>query len=185
LREGATLEQRKWTLRTLREAAGDLRRIRLRARAAGVVALGLICLVALGAGAWAAFRRAPDVPGTTASRSDVTRSVEPEARPVIPAVAAPAGPEAAVAKAPAQAPAQALGCLSVNALPFAQIYVDDQPVGYTPKACLRMAVGEHRVRFVMNGKRSPERLVRITARHKPAASMRLSYDFDTGHFIEK
>jgi serine/threonine-protein kinase len=191
LREGATLEQGKWTLRTLRGAAGDLRRIRLRARAAGVVALGLMCLVALGAGAWAAFRRAPDVPRTTPSRSDVTRSVEPEARPVIPTVAAPADPDAAVAKAPAQAPAQAKaqaqasGCLSVNALPFAQIYVDDQPVGYTPKACLRMAVGEHRVRFVMNGQRSPERLVRITARHKPAAPMRLSYDFATGHFIEK
>ena len=180
LREGATLEQRKWTLRTLREAAGDLRRIRLRARAAGVVALGLICLVVLGAGAWAAFGRAPDVPRTTPpSRSDVTRSVETGARPVIPTVAAPADPDAAVAKA------QALGCLSVNALPFAQIYVDDQPVGYTPKACLRMAVGEHRVRFVMNGQRSPERLVRITARHKPAAPMRLSYDFDTGQFIEK
>jgi predicted Ser/Thr protein kinase len=185
LREGATLEQRKWTLRTLRAAAGDLRRIRLRARAAGVVALGLMCLVALGAGAWAAFRPAPAVPGTTASRSDVMRSVETGARPVMPTVAAPADPEAAVAKATAQAPAQALGCLSVNALPFAQIYVDDQPVGYTPKACLRIAVGEHRVRFVMNGKRSPERLVRIIARHRPAAPMRLSYDFDTGHFIEK
>jgi eukaryotic-like serine/threonine-protein kinase len=189
LREGATLEQRRWTLRTLREAAGDLRRIRLRARAAGVVALGLICLVVLGAGAWAAFGRAPDVPRTIPSRSDVTRSVETGARPVIPTVAAPADSEAAVAKAPVQAPAQAqaqaLGCLSVNALPFAQIYVDDQLVGYTPKACLRMAVGEHRVRFVMNGQRSPERLVRITARHKPAAPVRLSYDFDTGHFIEK
>src|SRR5215510_5491299 len=44
LRAGATLEQGKWTLRTLREAAGDLRRIGLRARAAGVVALGLISL---------------------------------------------------------------------------------------------------------------------------------------------
>jgi serine/threonine-protein kinase len=214
LRDGATFEQRTWTLRTLRGAAEDLRRISLRARAAGVVALGLIGLVALGAGAWAAFRRAPDVPRTTASRSAVTRRVE-TARPVIPTPAAPADQEAAVAKAPAakapvavppptavpppatvsapaalpasaQAPAQqASGCLSVNALPFAQIYVDDQPVGYTPKACLRMTVGEHRVRFVMNGQRSPERLVRITARHKPAAPMRLSYDFDTGRFIEK
>jgi hypothetical protein len=94
LREGATLEQRKWTLRTLREAAGDLRRIRLRARAAGVVALGLICLVVLGAGAWAAFGRAPDVPRTTPSRSDVTRSVETGARPVIPTAAAAARPDA-------------------------------------------------------------------------------------------
>jgi hypothetical protein len=179
LREGATLEQRKWTLRTLREAVGDLWRIRLRTRAAGAVALGLIGLVVLGAGVWAAFGRAPDVPRTTPSRLDVTRSVETAVRPVMPAVVAPADPDAAVAKA------QAFGCLSVNALPFAQIYVDDQPVGYTPKACLRMAVGEHRVRFVMNGNGSPQRLVRITARHTPAAPMRLSYDFDTRQFIEK
>jgi hypothetical protein len=143
------------------------------------VALSLIGLVVLGAGAWAAFGRAPDVPQTTPARLDVTRSVETEARPVIPIVAAPADPDAAVAKA------QEFGCLSVNALPFAQIYVDGQPMGYTPKACLRMAVGEHRVRFVTNGQRSPERLVRITARHKPAAPLRLSYDFDTGQFIEK
>jgi predicted Ser/Thr protein kinase len=179
LREGATVEQRKWSLRTLREAAGDLRWIWLRARAAGAVALSLIGLVVLGAGAWAAFGRAPDVPQTTPARLDVTRSVETEARPVIPIVAAPADPGAAVAKA------QEFGCLSVNALPFAQIYVDGQSMGYTPKACLRLAVGEHRVRFVTNGQRSPERLVRLTARHKPAAPLRLGYDFDTGQFIEK
>ena len=181
LREGATLEPRTWTLRTVREAAGDLRRIRLRARPAGAVAFGLMCLLAFGAGAWAAFRRAPDVPQqTTASRSDVKASVEPGPRPVIPTVAAPAGPDAAVAKTPT------LGCLSVKAVPFAEIYLDDQPMGYTPKACLRVAVGQHRVRFVTNGQEdSPERMVRITARHRPAAPMRLSYDFETRHFTEK
>src|SRR5262249_36231212 len=120
LSERAALEPQKSTLRTVRATAGELPRIRPRARHPRAMALGLVCVLALGAGAWAAFRRAPDVPRITASRSDVTPSVEPQARPVIPTVAAPADPEPSVAKAPAQAPApapaQALGCLSVNAL---------------------------------------------------------------------
>jgi eukaryotic-like serine/threonine-protein kinase len=75
-------------------------------------------------------------------------------------------------------------CLSVNAVPYAEVYVDDRPVGYTPSACLRVAIGEHRIRFQMDGQRSPERLLRITARHTPDAPMRLSYDFNTGRFVE-
>ena len=73
----------------------------------------------------------------------------------------------------------------MNALPFAQVYVDDRPDGYTPKACLRVPIGEHRVHFRMDGQRSPERLLRITAQHTPDAPMRLSYDFNTGRFIEQ
>jgi hypothetical protein len=86
---------------------------------------------------------------------------------------------------PVVAPPQESGCLSVNAVPFARVFIDDQPAGYTPKACLRVPVGEHRVQFVMNGQRSPERVLRITARHKTDAPMRLSYDFNTGRFIEQ
>ena len=68
---------------------------------------------------------------------------------------------------------------------LAEIYVDDQPAGYTPKACLRVAIGDHKVHFQMDGQRSPERLLRITARHTPEAPLRLSYDFNTGRFIEQ
>jgi PEGA domain len=73
----------------------------------------------------------------------------------------------------------------VNALPFAEVYVDDRSMGYTPAACLRVPMGEHRIRFEMDGQRSPERLLRITARHTPNAPMRISYDFNTGRFIEQ
>jgi len=72
----------------------------------------------------------------------------------------------------------------VNALPFAEVFVDDRPVGYTPAACLRVPIGDHRVRFEMDGQRSPERLLRIAARHTSNAPMRISYDFNTGRFIE-
>jgi len=97
-------------------------------------------------------------------------------------------PNATLAKATTKAvPAPTAAesrCLSVNALPFAEVYVDDRSVGYTPTACLRVPIGEHRVRFQMDGQKSPERLLRIAARHTPDAPMRLSYDFNTGRFIE-
>ena len=98
-------------------------------------------------------------------------------------------PNATLAKATTKAvPAPTAAesrCLSVNALPFAEVYVDDRSVGYTPSACLRVPIGEHRVRFQMDGQKSPERLLRIAARHTPDAPMRLSYDFNTGRFIEQ
>jgi len=88
------------------------------------------------------------------------------------------------ARGPVAATAQESRCLSVNAVPFAEVYVDDKPGGYTPTACLRVPIGEHRVHFQMDGQRSPERPLRITARHTPDAPMRLSYDFNTGRFLE-
>jgi len=52
-------------------------------------------------------------------------------------------------------------------------------------ACLRVPVGEHRVYFQMDTQRSPERLLRVTDRHTPDAPLRLSFDFNTGRFIEQ
>jgi serine/threonine-protein kinase len=245
LREAATGEPRAWTLRALRESARDLRRTRLLS-APVRVALGAMCVLALGIGTWASLRRGSElastatpsarvatsavsvpsasVPATaspatasTAASTAVTSnapiaaapitrdsaarpvtpsSVAPAPRPVKPAVTSaavrPATPIAAAPTAPAPAaPApgaatpQESRCLSVNAIPFAEVFVDDRPAGYTPTACLHVPIGEHRVRFQMEGQRSPERLLRITARHTPDAAMRLSYDFNTGRFIEQ
>jgi hypothetical protein len=39
------------------------------------------------------------------------------------------------------------GRLSVNALPWAQVLIDGDPVGETPLANLPLAVGEHQVTF--------------------------------------
>jgi len=201
LREAATGEQRTWTLRALRETARDLRRAKLLSRPVRVT-VGAMCLLALGIGTWAGLRREPDLPLAAAPPPGVKREIEP-ARPAppkamipkapTPTVTAPTAttPIAAAPMAPAPivratgATPQESRCLSVNALPFAEVYVDDRPVGYTPTACLRVPIGEHRVRFQMDGQRSPERLLRITARHTPDAPMRLSYDFNTGRFIEQ
>ena len=198
LREAASGERRTWTLHAVREAARDLRRTRLLSRPARVAA-GAMCLLALGAGTWAGLRRGPDGPSAATPASGVKREIEPAARPTTSTVIAPTvttpvttaptvrapAVKAAGALHPVAATLQESRCLSVNALPFAEVYVDDRPAGYTPTACLRVPIGEHRVHFEMDGQRSPERVLRITARHTPDAPMRLSYDFNTGRFIEQ
>ena len=211
LRDAASGDQRKRTLRVVRETARDLRMV-LVSRPVRV-AVGAVCLLVLVAGTWSTFRRVSDVAPSVAPVSSVTRETEAPARPTEGAsrpstptapVAAPrptvpkvTPPPVAVptAKAPTvAAPAavrpiaatpQESRCLSVNALPFAEVFVDDRAAGYTPTACLRVPIGEHRVRFQMDGQRSPERLLRITAHHTPDAPMRLSYDFNTGRFVEQ
>jgi hypothetical protein len=129
-----------------------------------------------------------------APRKPLATATAPAPRPAAPKVAAPTvtasntvsqAATAPPAASPVAAVPQEARCLSVNALPFAEVYVDDRSVGYTPAACLRVPMGEHRIRFEMDGQRSPERLLRITARHTPNAPMRISYDFNTGRFIEQ
>ncbi|HET8576504.1 MAG TPA: serine/threonine-protein kinase [Methylomirabilota bacterium] len=71
----------------------------------------------------------------------------------------------------------ATGCLSVNAIPFASVYVDGRHVGDTPRACLRIPIGEHRVQFQGGSDQSPERIVRVTDKHTPENPVTLSYDF--------
>lgn len=85
---------------------------------------------------------------------------------------------------PAVAPSGVFGCLSVNAVPFASVHVDGQYIGDTPKACLRVPVGERRVHFEADGQRSPERVVQATERHTAANPLRLSYDFRLRTFLE-
>jgi predicted Ser/Thr protein kinase len=79
-------------------------------------------------------------------------------------------------------PPQRHGCLSVNAVPFATVLVDGQPLGETPAACLRVEVGEHRVQLQQAGDRSPERAVRIDEQHTVEHPVRLSYDFRSRQF---
>ena len=74
-------------------------------------------------------------------------------------------------------------CMSVNATPFATVYVDGRFAGHTPKACLRISLGDHRVHFRTKGQRSPERLINVTSRHTPDDPIRVSYDFTSGRFV--
>jgi serine/threonine protein kinase len=91
----------------------------------------------------------------------------------------------AMGAATASAPTSGiLGCLSVNAIPFAAVYVDGRHAGDTPRACLRIPVGEHRVYLETDGERSPERVLYVTELHTPEAPVRLSYNFKARHFVE-
>jgi eukaryotic-like serine/threonine-protein kinase len=123
----------------------------------------------------------------SAASREATPARRPTPQPDAAQVARPVPPPARVPAAPAPVAATPLEsrCLSVNALPFAEVYVDDRPAGYTPRACLRVPIGEHRVFFQMDGQRSPERLVQVTAQNTPETPLRLSYDFNAGRFIEQ
>ncbi len=180
---------------------------RLRGPRAAVIGAG--CLLVLGVATWAVWdgasgrdpgarsrppasttdaRPRADAPGPRSSAagqpSDPARSVplatapqaRPEKRPEAP------GDEGTSARAPV--PSGASGCLSVNALPFAAVYVDGRYAGDTPRACLRIAVGQRRVYFEAGGERSPERVVRVTDQHTPAEPLRLSYDFKARAFLQ-
>ena len=97
----------------------------------------------------------------------------PGSHPVSPAIGA--GPPKAE---------DVLACLSVNAVPFARVYANGRYVGDTPRACLRMPVGEYRVHFEVEDQRSPERVVQLTPRHTADRPLNLSYDFRRRQFLE-
>ena len=75
-------------------------------------------------------------------------------------------------------------CLSVNAIPYARVFVDGHDAGETPKGCVRVSEGEHRVHFEASGARSPERVVRLTEEHTASNAVRISYDFRNRRFVE-
>jgi len=75
------------------------------------------------------------------------------------------------------------GCLSVNAVPFATVYVDGRAMGETPQACVRLTPGRHRVHFEWSDKRSPGHVVELGSQHTPDNALRVSYDFRSGRFL--
>jgi tRNA A-37 threonylcarbamoyl transferase component Bud32 len=74
------------------------------------------------------------------------------------------------------------GCVSVNAVPFASVFVDGKPVGETPQACVRVRQGQRRLQFEWNGTRSPDQIVIVSKEHTAENPLRASYDFRTRRF---
>ena len=126
---------------------------------------------------------------------------EPAAPPVIaprraPSVAATVdgtavpSPTPAVERARTSAPdptaaGAGSGCLSVNAVPFAAVYVDGHHVGDTPRACLRIRAGRHRIFFEADNERSPEHVVIVEDQHTAESPLRVSYDFRLRQFLTR
>jgi serine/threonine-protein kinase len=77
------------------------------------------------------------------------------------------------------------GCVSVNAVPFATVYVDGRPVVETPRACLRVGVGRHQVVFESLHERSPEQVIVVDDQHTSDNPLSVSYDFRTRQFLTR
>jgi len=124
---------------------------------------------------------------------DAVRPVAPSAAPAgsgaAPVVVGVAGDEpVAVNRVAASSPAQGVdkfGCVSVNAMPFATVHVDGRRVGDTPRACLRIGTGRHRLYFESMNDRSPERLIVVLDEHTRDNPLRMSYDFRTHRFLAR
>jgi len=85
---------------------------------------------------------------------------------------APAKPAAAAPPEPVAAP-QALGTLSVNALPWARIFVDGRSYGQTPRRNIALKTGSHQLKLVTAGGDERSRTIHISADRET----RVSIDF--------
>ena len=84
----------------------------------------------------------------------------PGATPVRPAPG-PAAPPAGGRPSPVPAGNVEPGLLFINATPWGEVFLDDQPVGTTPQAGLEVTPGDHRVRVVREGYRPFEQVVSV------------------------
>lgn len=127
---------------------------------------------------------APKTPAPTAagraSRPRVTPAPVVARASVLASEAEPAGTPAL--ERPAN---QKTGCLSVNAMPFATVYVDGRAVGATPHACLRVSIGRHRLVFESMDERSAEEIVVVGDEHTAEAPLSVSYDFRARQFVAR
>jgi serine/threonine-protein kinase len=92
---------------------------------------------------------------------------------------------APVASPPAAAEPPKLACVSVNAVPYAVVVVDGRPMGETPRACLWLTAGRHRVVFESENERSPEQVIVLDEEHTADNPLRLSYDFRARQFLAR
>ena len=109
-------------------------------------------------------------PGSSVGTTDVPVPPVP-ARPVPKAIKR--APPARVVSPPRprrDAPAGAPGRLFVNAIPWGQVFVDDAPIGNTPRVAVPVPPGTHRVRVSRDGFETFERTVQVA----PGQDVRLT-----------
>jgi serine/threonine-protein kinase len=64
---------------------------------------------------------------------------------------------------PIEINARISGTLSVNAVPWARIFVDGRPLGQTPRSGLSLPVGSHTLKLVTGGGETRTKTVQISA----------------------
>jgi eukaryotic-like serine/threonine-protein kinase len=105
--------------------------------------------------------------------------------PEAPSVGRTTSPVPAKAVSVAPAPLAKFGCVSVNAHPFAAVYVDGAHVADTPQACVRIRTGPHRIAFQLERERSPEQPIVVEERHTADEPLRVSFDFRAKEFLAR
>ncbi len=141
-----------------------------------------VILMAVGAGVFASPLVGRVVNVREEPAGPVPRATVPPAAPTPSSPAretATAAPETVDAQA---APARRR-CVSVNAVPFAKVYVDGRSVGETPQACVRVREGQHRIQFQWGSERSPDYLITVAKEHTADNPLRASYNFKDGRFV--
>ena len=112
-------------------------------------------------------------PRSTNSPLNVAPSTEQKA-PQRPAPLDPRHHEGTVAESP-RARASGDGFLTLRVVPWATVYIDDEKIGTTPFAPVRMSAGTHRVRLV-NDEINAARELRVTIQPGRTSSLRIKLE---------
>jgi serine/threonine-protein kinase len=181
-RDAAAFAEALMQAAAIGDAAGGVSRLASYARAHRAMLGAAVILMAVGAGVFAS----PLVARVGGGREESARAVQRATPP--PAAPASASPTREVATAApetvdAQAPVARRGCVSVNAVPFAKVFVDGRSVGETPQACVRVREGQHRIQFQWGAERSPDYLITVAKEHTADNPLRASYNFKEGRFV--
>lgn len=110
-----------------------------------VVGLGVVA--AMGWGAWRrAHMRPPTQPTATSPAPAPPAAIPPAPAPVAVAPLAPTAPAPPVMPTPVR-PIPRTGTLSVNSVPWSEVWVDETHVGHTPRQHQPLSAGRHKVRL--------------------------------------
>jgi hypothetical protein len=142
--------------------------------AGGVAAAGLVAAIVIGRFAG----RAPRVELPPRQDARAAPTAAPQARALENVARIQGTP-------PAAAVAATFGCVSVNASPFAAVYVDGKHVADTPRACVRIRTGRHRIQFQSERQWSPEHVIVVQEAHSPDEPLRVSFDFRGREFLAR
>jgi serine/threonine-protein kinase len=149
---------------------------RVRRRAVAVVALALASAASLAAALTWWIARSPAPVATKKSAPAINSAVasnSPPAPAINSAVASNSPPAPPVPPAPVEKPRPRPGALSVNSIPWANLFLDGRALGHTPRANLSLEPGRHRLRLVTRGGDVRQRIVDIA----PGKQTVLTVDF--------
>jgi serine/threonine-protein kinase len=143
-----------------------------RARTPWLVALGGLAIVGVAvAGGLALHRRKVPTPPPATHPAPVVAAPTPSPPPPAPPepappVAPPVAIDTPIVLTPTPHKRHARGLLSVNAIPWANVFIDGHAAGHTPRRSLPLDAGRHTLRLVTQAGESRSRTVEIAPNHE-------------------